>query len=68
MKDALGEMAAGRHPPDERRMPFDELYAEVGFPEHYAWEERFEEGTNPAPVAPVTDGLPGSGRKRKSEQ
>ena len=66
MKDALAEMAAGRHPADEHRMPFDELYAEVGFPAHYAWEERFEEGTNPVP--PNIDGLPGYGRKRKSDE
>ena len=50
MKEALGEMAAGLHPRDERRMPFDELYAEVGFSEHYAWEERFEEGASGAAV------------------
>ena len=33
--------AAGGHPPAEALLPFDELYAEVGFPELYAWEERW---------------------------
>ena len=61
MKEALREMAAGRHPSHETRMSFDELYAEVGFDMHYAWEERFEEGTNP--VKPNWASLPGYGKR-----
>ena len=39
---ALAGMAAGRHPPPTTsRLSFDELYREVGFEEHYAWESRF---------------------------
>lgn len=41
MKSALNELAAGRHPGDEKRLPFAELYAEAGFEEHYQWEDRF---------------------------
>eukprot|EP00964_Phaeocystis_antarctica_P024792 scaffold13892_cov56-Phaeocystis_antarctica.AAC.1 len=54
MKGALAEMAAGGHPTEAHRLPFAQLYAEVssrahvlrtthqvGFHEHYAWEERF---------------------------
>ena len=40
MKSALGELATGRHPASETRMPFAELYAETGFDEHYRWEDR----------------------------
>ena len=29
MKSALNELAAGRHPGDEKRLPFAELYAEL---------------------------------------
>lgn len=42
MKSALGELATGRHPASETRMPFAELYAETGFDEHYRWEDRFQ--------------------------
>ena len=35
MKAALAEMAAGGHPADARRLPFEELYAEVGLREYY---------------------------------
>lgn len=41
MQAALAGMAAGRHPPPTSRLSFDELYREVGFEEHYAWESRF---------------------------
>ena len=44
MKAALEMMASGRHPPPLARLPFDELYREVGFEEHYAWEARFGGG------------------------
>ncbi|CAE7695956.1 bcpA, partial [Symbiodinium sp. CCMP2456] len=42
MKRCLREMREGRHPEEQSRLPFAELYREVGFEEHYAWEERFE--------------------------
>ena len=48
MKEALREMASGGQPSDARRMPFDELYKEVGFDEHYRWEGRFDEGSGRA--------------------
>ena len=41
-KRALRAMAAGGHPAAETRMDFEELYAEAGFNEHYAWEGQFE--------------------------
>ena len=41
MQRALAEMAAGGHPGPSERLTFEELYREVGFDEHYAWEERF---------------------------
>ena len=40
----LSSASTSDHPPATERLSFDELYAEVGFPEHYAWEERFVNG------------------------
>ncbi|CAE7195556.1 Dml [Symbiodinium natans] len=42
MKRGLGEMKQGKHPEVQSRLSFSELYREVGFEEHYAWEEKFE--------------------------
>ena len=42
MQQALASMASGGHPAVSQRLSFDELYSLVGFPEHYAWEARFE--------------------------
>ena len=70
MKEALGEIAAGGHPSDAQRLPFEELYAEVGFREHYAWEERFDEGSasRGASTAPASgEAAPLESRKRKAE-
>ena len=44
---------------------FDELYAEVGFEEHYEWEERFAEGSR---LCTSTSLGGGSGSKRKADQ
>lgn len=44
VKEALRAMAGGGHPSDAARLPFEELYKEAGFKEHYEWEERFEPG------------------------
>ena len=41
MKTALEQMARGCHPSPSARLGFDELYAEVGFADHYEWEARF---------------------------
>ena len=74
IKEALGEIAAGGHPSDAQRLPFEELYAEVGFREHYAWEERFDEGSAScgascgASTAPASgEAAPLESRKRKAE-
>lgn len=49
MKRALAQMAEGGHPGGQGELlPFADLYREVGFEEHYRWEERFE----PAAAAP----------------
>ena len=39
MKKALAAMAAGGRPSEDAMLPFDELYREVGFEDHYAWEK-----------------------------
>ncbi|CAK9024161.1 2 [Durusdinium trenchii] len=41
MKSALQQLAAGQHCPDGARLPFEQLYAEAGFEDHYHWEARF---------------------------
>ena len=48
MKRALGQLARGEHPPEEARLPFEQLYREVGFEEHYEWEGRFATAEEPA--------------------
>ena len=40
MKSALAAMASGAPMPP--LLSFDELYRDVGFDDHYAWEARFE--------------------------
>ena len=55
MKRALAEMASGSHPAPAHRLSFEELYTEVGFREHYAWEERFGEGAPQPPLPPKPD-------------
>ena len=40
MKSALAAMATGAPMPP--LLSFDELYRDVGFDDHYAWEARFE--------------------------
>ena len=40
MKSALTAMASGAPMPP--LLSFDELYRDVGFDDHYAWEARFE--------------------------
>ncbi|CAK0907492.1 unnamed protein product, partial [Prorocentrum cordatum] len=60
MRQALREMAAGGHPPSSSRMPFEELYREVGFDEHYSWEARFE-GSASSGAAPAASGAQPAG-------
>jgi 2-methylisocitrate lyase-like PEP mutase family enzyme len=42
-KEALAIIAGGGHPGADRLMPFEELYATVGFDAYYAMEKRYAE-------------------------
>ncbi|CAE7640280.1 prpB2, partial [Symbiodinium pilosum] len=46
MKRSLTKLKDGQHPEEHDRLTFTELYSEVGFDEHYAWEERFQAATD----------------------